>query len=141
MGIAMAQTQYTAIIERRAGEWRVRVPDVPGCCGTGSTEERAIEAASVALHAFCNLLVADGKPLPRARDNDTVMDEAMDATGGEEVTGVTIRVMVGKPRPVEATITLDANLLATIDRVAKRQGITRSDFLAHAALDEIARSG
>ncbi len=46
-------------------------------------------------------------------------------------------VLLDSFRPVKANLSLDAALLADIDRAAKARGLTRSGFIASAARDKI----
>ena len=56
-------------------------------------------------------------------------------------TGCLIQVplLIDGGRSVRATISLDALLLDAIDQAARQHGLTRSNFLASAARDKIAR--
>ncbi len=132
-------TRYVGLIDGSGDVWGVIIPDFPGCHGGGTTLNEAVEDATSALREFAAQMIADGEPLPEPRDPDVVLNEALDNNGGSQVCGVSIRLVLDKSRPVRANISLDAGLLEAIDQEAKRRGLTRSGFLASAALDEIAR--
>jgi hypothetical protein len=48
-----------------------------------------------------------------------------------------IPLLLDKARPVRANISVDAGTLEAIDEEAERRGLTRSSFLASAAMDKI----
>ena len=50
-----------------------------------------------------------------------------------------VPLLLDKGRSVRANVSLDAGVLEAIDEEAARRGLTRSKFLASAALDKIAR--
>ncbi len=58
-----------------------------------------------------------------------------DADAGESF--VMVPLILDRGRPVKANISLDAGLLEAIDDEAVRRGLTRSGFLASAALATI----
>ncbi|MDZ4842486.1 MAG: type II toxin-antitoxin system HicB family antitoxin [Hyphomicrobium aestuarii] len=132
-------TRYTGVIDGSGDVWGVIIPDVPGAHGGGSSLEAAVADATSALREVAAQMIADGEPLPEPREPDVVLNEALHDVGGRQVCGVSIRLVLDKSRPVRANISLDAGLLEAIDHEAKRRGLTRSAFLASAAMDEIAR--
>jgi len=53
-----------------------------------------------------------------------------------------VPLVLDKGRSVRANLSIDAGLIEAIDAEAKRRGLTRSSFLASAALDKLmARAG
>ena len=52
-----------------------------------------------------------------------------------------VPLLLDKGRSVKANVSLDAGTLEAIDEEAERRGLTRSKFLASAALDKIGRAG
>ena len=54
---------------------------------------------------------------------------------------VMIPLLLDSGRSVKANVSLDAGMLEAIDEEAARRGLTRSKFLASAALDKIGRFG
>ena len=50
---------------------------------------------------------------------------------------VMVPLILDKARPVRANISIDAGTLEAIDEEAERRGLTRSSFLASAAMDKI----
>jgi HicB_like antitoxin of bacterial toxin-antitoxin system len=71
---------------------------------------------------------------------DVIRDKAVefDAAAGEAV--VMIPLTLDQGRPVKANISMDAELLEAIDNEAERRGLTRSSFLASAAISQIAEN-
>lgn len=128
---------YVGVVDGHDGVWGVRIPDFPGCHGGGGTPNEAIEDVTRALREFAADMVASGEALPAPRDMDVVF-KALVAEGEPLGGAVYIPLLLDKHRPVRANISLDAGLLEKIDTEAKRRGLTRSAFLASAALDKIA---
>lgn len=129
---------YVGILDGAKRTWGVRVPDVPGCHGGGPTPEAAIADAISALREFAAHQATGGIALAPPRSVQVVIaDKAtqFDAAAGESV--VMIPLILDRGRPVKANISLDAGLLEAIDHEAERRGLTRSGFLASAALTTI----
>jgi predicted RNase H-like HicB family nuclease len=130
--------QYVGILDGAKDVWGVRIPDVPGCHGGGSTPEAAIADAISALREYAAHQKAKGIALapPRAVQ-DVMRDKAaeFDAKAGEAI--VMVPLILDQARPVKANISLDAGLLEAIDEEAERRGLTRSALLTSAALDKI----
>jgi predicted RNase H-like HicB family nuclease len=117
--------------------WGVRIPDFPGCHGGGATPEVAVSDATRALREFAAQMLADGETIPAPRSISEIQDEL--AAQGEPGGGtVYVPLLLDRARAVRANISLDAGLLEAIDAEAKRRGLTRSAFLASAAIDKIA---
>jgi predicted RNase H-like HicB family nuclease len=119
--------------------WGVRIPDFPGCHGGGATPAEAIADATRALREFAADMVADGEAIPAPRDWNEIRAE-IEAQGEPWGGTVYIPLLLDKQRLVRANISLDAGLLAAIDAAAAERGLTRSAFLASAAIDKIAEA-
>jgi predicted RNase H-like HicB family nuclease len=129
---------YVGILDGTKDVWGVRMPDVPGCHGGGATPEAAIADAISALREFASHRAAKGIALKSPRRVQAVIaDKAsgFDAAAGESI--VMVPLILDRGRPVKANISLDAGLLEAIDDEAVRRGLTRSGFLASAALATI----
>jgi predicted RNase H-like HicB family nuclease len=119
----------------------VRIPDVPGCHGGGSTPEEALADAIGALREVAAHYVAHDIVIPAPRGMaDVIRDKASDYDPSRESL-VLVPLLLDRARPVRANISLDAGLLEAIDAEAERRGLTRSSFLASAALDKIEGAG
>lgn len=130
--------RYIGIVDGNDGAWGVRIPDFPGCYGAGDTIEQAVDDATRALRAFAADMIADGDDIPKPRDLDVIRRE-LEASGEPDGIAHYIPLLLDKSRSVQANISLDAGLLEQIDEEAKRRGLTRSSFVASAAIDKIAR--
>lgn len=130
-------TRYLALVDGGGDVWGARIPDFPGCHGGGSNVEAAVEDATRALREFAADMVGDGESIPDPRSYNDIKKE-FDANG--ELWGIAVYVplLLDRARPVRANISLDAGLLDAIDAAAKERGLTRSAFLASAAVEKIA---
>jgi predicted RNase H-like HicB family nuclease len=129
---------YVGILDGAKDVWGIRLPDVPGCHGGGATPEAAIADAISALREFASHQATKGIALKSPRRVQAIIaDKAsgFDAAAGESI--VMVPLILDRGRPVKANISLDAGLLEAIDDEAVRRGLTRSGFLASAALATI----
>ena len=119
---------YPAVIERSTTGFGVFFPDLPGCTSFGSTVQDAARNAEAGLQGHIEVSVEHGDALAEPSDLDTLQVDA----DIDEVARVLVRAeMPG--RSVRVNITLPEDLLATLDRHAKAQGVSRSGLLAQAA--------
>ena len=129
---------YVGILDGAKDVWGVRIPDVPGCYGGGATPEAAIADAISALREVAAHWATKGVQLEPPRSMQDVIDDRgveFNPAAGESL--VMIPLILDRGRPVKANISLDAGLLEAIDQESARHGLTRSSFLASAALDKI----
>src|SRR3990172_3377637 len=132
---------YVGILDGEKGAWGVRIPDVPGCHGGGATPEAALADAISALREVAAHHVAHDTTTPPPRGMaDVIRDKASGYDPSRESL-VLVPLLLDRARPVRANISLDAGLLEAIDAEAERRGLTRSSFLASAALDKIEGPG
>ena len=127
--------KYLAIVDGDKDVWGATFPDFPDGFGGGASPAEAIEDATRALRQFAADMIADGEALPEPMG----FDQARDWMKRERVAGgfVYVPLVLDKRRSVKANISMDAGLLEAIDAAAKERGLTRSAFLASAALDKI----
>ena len=133
---------YVGILDGAKDVWGVRIPDVSGCYGGGATPEAAIADAISALREVAAHWATKGIQLETPRSMQDVIGDKkaeFNPVAGESL--VMIPLILDRGRPVKANISLDAGLLEAIDQEFARRGLTRSSFLASAALDKIERSG
>ena len=129
-------THYVGVLDGNNDVWGVRIPDLPGCHGGGSTPERAISDAVSAARDWTDAWTAGGRSLPEPRTVAQILtDGEIDTAAGESA--VMIPLIIDTGRPVRANLSIDAGLLAAIDAEAARRGLTRSAFLAGAAREKI----
>lgn len=109
----------------------VSFPDAPGCFAAADELDGLIPAAVEAL-----TLWAEEGELPVPRDMEEIRAEVADELlAGAALVAVPLVVRARVPRRVN--VSLDRGVLEAIDAEARRRGMTRSAFLAEAALNEI----
>jgi predicted RNase H-like HicB family nuclease len=133
---------YVALVHHEPGtSYGVMFPDFPGCISAGKNFEEARANASEALAAHVELMLADGDAIPKPRNWESIRKANKDCEGQSVrcwvdfknaiVTMIPLLPVAGKP--VRLNVSLDKNLVKTIDHVASSRGMTRSGFLAEAA--------
>jgi predicted RNase H-like HicB family nuclease len=130
--------RYIAIIDyNEDGVLFASFPDAPGCTAAGRNEEEVVQAATDALAEWASDVLADGlsPPEPRSYAELLKSDEYPDLGKGGMVATIPLLTLSGKL--AKANISLDAGLLENIDEEATRRGMTRSAFLASAAMEKL----
>jgi len=121
---------YVAIISKEPeSSWGIHFPDLPGCTSAGGTMEEAVENAGKALRLWAE----DETDLPDASTLDSLRkrpDVREDLASGGMAVYVPLIVAERKQR---YNVMLDPALVQGIDRAARTAGVSRSDFIAHAA--------
>jgi predicted RNase H-like HicB family nuclease len=121
---------YVAIISKEPKSvWGIHFPDLPGCTSAGGTMEEAVENAGKALRLWAE----DETDLPDASTLDSLRKRAdvrEDLASGGMAVYVPLIVAERKQR---YNVMLDPALVQGIDRAARTAGVSRSDFIAHAA--------
>lgn len=121
-----------AMIHEENAVFGISFPDFPGCISTGDTAEEAIANGAEALTFHVFGMVEDGEALPKPRglaelraDPNFLADSkgAVIALVPYEVPGKSVRI----------NISIDENLLSSIDRSADASRESRSGWLADAA--------
>jgi predicted RNase H-like HicB family nuclease len=131
-------THYIGILDGHDDVWGVRIPDLPGCLGGGSSPEAAIRDAVSAMAEWVQDRQDRDLAVPQARSaGDLMRDPAIRADMLPGDAFVVLPLIVESGRPTRANISLDAGLLQSIDMAAKARGLTRSAFLASAAREKI----
>jgi predicted RNase H-like HicB family nuclease len=127
---------YVGILDGSEDSWGIRIPDLPGCHGGGSTAEAAIGDAISAAREWAEHRKAKGAAMPASRPlNEIIGNGELDPLAGE--TAVMIPLLLDSGRSVRANLSLDAALLEAIDEAARARGLTRSAFIASAAREKI----
>lgn len=130
-------TRYIAIIDYAEGQFGAWFPDAPGCTAMGSTEDEVIANSIDALAEWVADAKADNIDLPAPRPYVELLES------GELEQGAmiaTIPLLGTDGKLVRANISLDSGLLHSIDEAANQRGMTRSAFLAAAAIEKIRSS-
>ena len=133
-------TYFVGILDGADKVWGVRIPDLPGVHGGGASPEDAIADAVKAAREWAAFQMTKGIAIAAPRTVQQIKaaaDVALDHAAGESL--VMIPLVVDRGRSIKANISLDAGQLDAIDAEAARRGLTRSAFLAVAALELIAR--
>ena len=110
----------------------VTVPDLPGCFSAGDSIEEAIMSGHEAIACHLEGLLMDGEPIPERVPLEThrVGDEYKD--GIWALVDVDVSKLSSRTRRVN--ITVPERVLAIVDKMAAREGESRSGLLARAAL-------
>jgi predicted RNase H-like HicB family nuclease len=133
----MAVAQYVGILDGAGDVWGVRIPDFPGCYGGGATPEDALSDAINALREVAAHYVANDRSVPAPRTMDEVRRDEAAAYDPSRESMVMVPLLLDRARPVRANISIDAGTLEAIDEEAEKRGLTRSSFLASAAVEKI----
>ncbi|MGO4738652.1 type II toxin-antitoxin system HicB family antitoxin [Bosea sp. 2KB_26] len=125
-----------ALIHEENGNYGISFPDFPGCISGGATAEDAIRKGSEALTFHVSGMAEDGDPLPLLRSISELKSDREFAEASADA--VVAMVPFDLPsRAVRINVSIDENLLSSIDAAAKAAGMTRSAFLAEAARTKI----
>jgi predicted RNase H-like HicB family nuclease len=111
----------------------VVVPDLPGCFSAGDTLDDALTNAQEAVLLHLEGLLDDGKPVPTPSD----VAQLRRNRGFRNWTWAVVDVDMSQlgDRAARINITLPQRILRAVDAHARRQGESRSGFLARAALE------
>src|SRR5262245_58674222 len=136
----MDRMRYVALIDGKKGAYGVVVPDLPGCTSQGKTIDAAYRNAIEAIRLWVEDALADGEKIPQPRSMAEVVADR--ETRNERNAGavlVMVPLVRDVGRPKKANVSLDEGTLAAIDDEARAHGLTRSAFIASAALEKIRR--
>ena len=111
----------------------VVVPDLPGCFSAGNTLDDALTNAQEAVLLHLEGLLDDGKPVPTPSD----VAQLRRKRGFRNWTWAVVDVDMSQlgDKAARINITLPQRILRAVDAHARRQGESRSGFLARAALE------
>ncbi len=130
--------RYLALLDGEHGAYGVAFPDCPGCTAMGADQDEAYANAIEALGEWIHdARLAGAAPAPRSVEA-LRQDPEVAAAIAEGAIFLSVPLVVEYGRPVKANISLDRGLLDAIDAAARRNGLTRSGFLASAAREKIA---
>ena len=130
-------TRYFALLDGKRGAYGVVFPDLPGCTSMVKTVEEAMRNA---VEAACEWVDAIDKPPPRPRPLEVLRDDPeIRHALADGASFVVVPLIRESGRPVKANMSLDAGTLQAIDDAAEAHGLTRSAFLASAAIEKIRR--
>ena len=131
----MKKLIYTiAIVRQSENDYRGTAPDLPGFQSRAPTLKAALIQSREAIQSHIENLsskgidIPDGQPLEIHRENPEF---------AEAIWGVVEVAAAQSSRPIRLNISLPESLLEEIDAFAKANHLTRSGFLAKAALQAI----
>lgn len=126
----MAFVRYPALVYREYGEanWSILFPDFPEIASAADPGQDVDQQAMDALATVIDVYNEAGKPLLEPSRSVDIGDQM--PSGVEGFVGVYTAL---EPEPLRVNISIDRALLARIDAMAERKGMTRSGFLAIAA--------
>lgn len=128
----MATKYYLAVADRLPGEsnWSIIFPDFPGVTSVAETFAAVMRQAKDALTTAVADMEQDGEVLPPSVEEDALTD--YDRTAFHDPRTLLVPVET-TGRALRVNISLDEGLLARIDDVSKRTGLSRSALLARGA--------
>jgi predicted RNase H-like HicB family nuclease len=118
--------------------WGVVAPDLPGCFSAGDTLDKAIDNAKEAIELWLETVLDDEGKVPKP-------GLLGDHRSNPEFDGwlwavVEVNPSLVSTRTVRLNVSLPESLVYRIDAYASAHHLTRSGFLAKAALDEMAEN-
>ena len=129
---------YVGLFETGAdGTVSVFFPDVPGCASAGGTLS---EAQRNAMEALSLHLEDEAAPTARAME-DILADPEVRRDISEGCLPIGVPFLRPLGRSVRVNLSVDEGHLRVIDEAARARGVTRSAFLAAAALARIEAEG
>lgn len=125
---------YIAVVDKeKDSAYGLWFPDVPGCFSAADDGADIIRNGIEALN-----LHLEGQDAPEARDVDRLIgdEDVADALRAGAYL-LAIPLVTTAHKQVRANISMDLGTLEAIDTAANLRGMTRSAFLAEAAMNEI----
>ncbi|HXE08253.1 MAG TPA: type II toxin-antitoxin system HicB family antitoxin [Acidobacteriaceae bacterium] len=122
--------EYIAYLHKdKNSDFGVSFPDLPGCATAGRTLEEARRMAAEALQLHLAEMLEDGTELP---DPST-----LDQLAGDPAMRGAVAFLVQAEAPektVRVNVTARESQLQTIDRLARKHGMTRSAYMVQSAI-------
>ena len=132
--------RYGALVDGKKGAYGVVIPDLPGCTSAGKTADAAYRNAIEAVRLWIEDALEDGEKPPRPRSlKELLADREVRRALGTGSALMLVPVVRDSGRPTKANVSMDAGTLQAIDDEATARGLTRSAFIASAALEKIRR--
>lgn len=122
---------YIGLIHKDAdSDFGVSFPDLPGLVTAGTDLDDARRMAEEALALHVEGMIEDGEAIPEPSSLEAIMSDPANRGG----VAVLIPLKSAARKAVRLNITLPEDVLREIDAYAEAHGMTRSGFLAQAAL-------
>lgn len=126
----MSEAIYTALIHKENdSDYGVSFPDFPGCITAGKTLEEAKVMEQEVIGEHISILKEMNQPIPSASSLDDVMSNP------ENIGAVVLLVTAPSLKSVRVNVTFPEDILRIIDHKAHMRHLSRSAFLAYAALN------
>jgi predicted RNase H-like HicB family nuclease len=126
------------VMQDRASDYGVVVPDLPGCVSAGRTLDEALEMAREAIELHLEGLVEEGLVVPRPGAIEARRRDPAYAGGTWAI--VTVQPSDLRLRSRRVNISMPERVLEAADRYAARIGETRSGLLVRAVSEYMGRS-
>lgn len=123
---------YLGIADQAPGEasWSILFPEFPGVTSVAERFADVMRQAKDALGSAVEDMERDGESLPASIEDDAV--PAFSRAAFHDPVALLVPVEVSG-RALRVNISIDEGLLARIDNVSKRSGLSRSALLARGA--------
>jgi len=122
---------YIGLIHKEVdSDFGVSFPDFPGAVTAGTDLDDARRMAEEALALHVEGMIEDGEAVPEPSSLESIMSNPEN----REAVAVLIPLRLVAKKAVRLNITLPEDILREIDAYAEAHGLTRSGFLAQAAL-------
>ncbi|PPJ47480.1 type II toxin-antitoxin system HicB family antitoxin [Rhizobium sp. KAs_5_22] len=122
---------YIGLIHKDVdSDFGVSFPDFPGVVTAGTDLDDARRMAEEALVLHVEGMIEDGEAIPEPSSLEAIMSDP----AHREAVAVLIPLRSAAKKAVRLNITLPEDVLREIDAYAEAHGLTRSGFLAQAAL-------
>jgi predicted RNase H-like HicB family nuclease len=122
---------YIGLIHKDAdSDFGVSFPDFPGVVTAGTDLDDARRMAEEALVLHVEGMIEDGEAIPEPSSLEAIMSDPEN----KAAVAVLIPLKSAAKKAVRLNITLPEDVLREIDTYAEAHGLTRSGFLAQAAL-------
>ena len=123
---------YLALVHKEPDSaYGLTFPDLPGCFAAADTQGDILRNAVEALE----LWFEDASPVPPRGPEAIAAEVSADLAQGAFL--IAVPLVQPSTRQKRVNISMDAGTLGAIDSAAEELGLTRSGFLAMAALNEI----
>jgi predicted RNase H-like HicB family nuclease len=133
----MNKLTYTIAIEPGDDKhaFGVVVPDLPGCFSAGDTLEEAYVNAKQAIEGHLEVSLEFNEPIPDRKSFE--VHQRNPEFAGWVWALIEVEDILAKKTPVRLNVSLPEYLVNRIDLYAQTNHLTRSGFLAKAAMKEL----
>jgi len=122
--------EYIAYLHKdRKSDFGVSFPDFPGCVTAGKTLDEARRLAPQALALHIQGMMEDGELIPEA----STIDDLADDSALKGAVAFLVKVDISE-KAERFNITARKSQMKEIDRLAEREGMTRSAYMVSSAL-------